>query len=463
MVRPRVVHVAAEHTLSARTGGLGEAVAGMARGLARRGIDVDVLVCATRAGLERPGVQDALEGPQVDLPSGPCRFSAHRIDDDDGVRVHLLTSPGLFDRDELYGPPGGEYGDNPQRFAAFAQAAAAWILRRDDVRVAHLHDWHTGLAAPLLTRSASRPRIVFTAHNAAYQGDFDMALAPWTGLGPAELGFDGAMHHDRVNPLKAGVQFADAVTTVSPTHATELRTPEGGFGLDAAWRWRAAETTGVLNGIDPLEDPPSAAERASGRAALCQRFGLQPPTGPLFGAVARLSHQKGIDLLADAAPAALEAGAALLVLGSGDAALAADLRHLEATHPSRVAFCEAFDPTLAASVFRGCDALVVPSRFEPCGLVQMHAMHAGTIPVVRAVGGLADSVRDADDDGWGVVFRDPTADALAEALRRCAAIFASPVRWQALQDRARSQRFDWDRAAARYAAIYERAPTATAR
>ncbi|MFJ5489246.1 glycogen synthase [Hansschlegelia beijingensis] len=288
--------------------------------------------------------------------------------------------------------------------------------------VAHLHDWQSGFAAAYMAQAERRPRIVATIHNIAFQGWFPAQLLSRLGLPPQAMSIEGVEYYGGIGFLKAGIYYADRITTVSPSYASEILEPAGGMGLEGLLRSRKRDLFGILNGIDvEVWDPATdaalemrySAKDLSGRRlnkrALSERFRLAASAGPTFGVVSRLSAQKGLDLLADAIPALLETGANLAVLGAGDAGLEDRFRALAETHQGRVGCAFGYDETLAHLIQGGADALLVPSRFEPCGLTQLCALRYGAVPVVARVGGLADTVWDASPKcSFGTMVRPPT-------------------------------------------------------
>lgn len=443
----RVAHIAAEHSQLAHTGGLGEVVTGLSQAQSAAGHQVTCVLPGYRELLARLD-GDSRGAVIVGMPWGGVRFE--RIEAvRDGVRIIALSEPGWFDRGGLYGDANGAFGDNPVRFVAFSRAAAQ-LVAGADVRadVVHLHDWHAGLVAPLLEEVCPRPARVMTIHNIAHTGAFPRAAFDTCGLPPATLHSDGVLHWDRINPLKAGLQYADRITTVSPTYARELLTDEGGRDLAGLLRHRQQDLVGILNGL-AIEEPRGQRQRT----ALCDRAELSPPDGPLFAVVSRLAEQKGIDLFIEAVPPALEQGAAAVVLGTGDAHLTAALNRLQERFPGRVRFWNHFDPRLARDIFAGADVVCVPSRFEPCGLTQLHAMYHGALPLVRRTGGLADTVVDVGDDGWGFCFDEASASAMAHALERACRLYGTK-RWEAAQMAAMAKPVGWAEPADAYVDLY---------
>jgi starch synthase len=475
---------AAEAAPVAQTGGLAEVVRALPAALARRGHRVRVLLPAYGRIDRGPFAYDSGED-HLDVALGigrvPVRFLSRTLSD--GVRLTLVQSEELFGRDGLYGPPGGEYPDNARRFALFAAAVTALAARAARTPdILHGHDWHAALlplyARHLVPFPGRRPATVQTIHNMGYQGRFGSREIDWIaprGVARDALLRGGSLEHDGdLNYLKASLVHADRLTAVSPRYAWEITTLEGGFGLHALAWWRRGDLTGILNGADyerwdPARDPnlterydASTLERGkeAARAALRTAFGLGGR--PIVGVVSRLVEQKGIDLLLGAAPALLRAGADLVVLGAGEQPIVDGLERLRAAHPDRVGLFIGFSDALAHQVVAGSDLLLVPSRYEPCGLVQMHALRYGTIPVVRRTGGLADTVRDEGESpgrGNGFLFDDVDPDALAHAAHRALNLLRArdAGAWRALQRRAMAEDFSWDRSAAAYEEVYARA------
>lgn len=448
----KIIHVAGEFAGLAHSGGLGEVLAGLPRAQAAQGARVRVVLPGYRQAVDALGAAPQ-PGPLVSMPFGDAAFSRHE-GEIHGVPVTLLSENAWFDRPHLYGPPGGAYPDNPIRFSAFARAAAA-LLAADPPDIVHIHDWHAGLVAPLvLAQGAARPRIVVTIHNLAYQGAFPEAGFHLTGLPPHMAAMDGVLHWGAVNPLKAGIQHADAVTTVSPTYAQEIQADAHGFGLAPLLRWRAGDLTGIVNGVDTEGEAPAETGRSQRKVALAKELRLDPTRRPLFAVVSRLTDQKGLDLFAQAIASALQRGACAAVVGTGDASLVDEFNRLAAAHPGTFAFVHGFDVSLAERVFQAADVVCVPSRFEPCGMTQLHAMRAGALPLVRSTGGLRDTVADVADGGVGFVFEDASTEALRHALERAISFFEDPDAVAAARVRARARPVDGAAPAARYLKLY---------
>jgi starch synthase len=398
------------------------------------------------------------------------------------ARALLIDCPELYDRAELYGPSGADYSDNALRFAMLVRGALEFAARRDWApTVVHAHDWQAGLAPVYLrTLYAAHPVLagtpsVFTIHNLAYQGLFDADWLPRLDLPPELFSVDLLEYWGRMSFLKGGINYADMVTTVSPTYAREIQTTEFGFGFDGILRARAADLFGVLNGIDtgewdPARDPFLPATYDAGdlsakaivKAEVLKRYKL--PTGaealkrPIVGMISRMVDQKGFDLIAALAGTLPHLDASFVVLGTGEARYEEMWRRLAAEHPDRIGACIGFDEALAHVIEGGADIFLMPSQFEPCGLNQMYSLRYGTVPVVRAVGGLADTVVDyapGRPESTGFVFRDYHPAALLNALERALNMYADRARWKALQVAGMKQDHSWDRSAREYVTIYE--------
>ncbi len=469
-LRGRVLSVASECVPLIKTGGLADVVGALPAALAAVGWDMRVLIPAYRA--IRPKITDWEEvWHEENLWGGRGTVLMGEVA---GVTVLALDAPHLFDRDGgPYGSPSGDWWDNPQRFAALSWIGAR--IAREGLEgwkpdVLHAHDWQAGLApAYLAYHGSGGVASVLTIHNIAFQGWAPSTLLTDLRL-PAQQFHPGALEYfGGLSMLKAGLVTADRITTVSPTYAAELMRPEFGMGLEGVITARASVVSGILNGVDTAVWSPDAgptpysaakpAGKAKARAALCEEFGLTVP-GPLAILVSRMTDQKGIDLLASTIPQFVVDGGGLLVLGSGDPALEAAVKGLEARHPGRVAVRIGYDEALSHRLFAGGDAVLVPSRFEPCGLTQMYGLRFGTVPVVSAVGGLADTVIHASPAAMtagvatGIVFHPVDAMALGQALRQLVQLYADPTAWAQVQANAMAQPVGWEASAAAYAALY---------
>jgi starch synthase len=480
---PKVLHIAAELFPLVKTGGLADVAAALPPALARLGCDVRVLL----PGL--PPILDAVSRQQKVCEIGPA-FGAARVAlrrgvlPGSGLPVYLVDAPYLYQRggSPYQDEAGHEWADNLQRFALLGWAGAHLAAGELDAGwtpdVVHPHDWHAAMAcAYIAAHPPTRAGTVFTVHNLAFQGLYASGDYPQLGLPARFMAAQGLEFHGRVSFMKAGLKFADRVTTVSPTYAREIATHEFGCGLDGVIRSRGADVSGILNGVDrtvwdPEHDTSIAArysETAPAGKAICKRA-LQAEVGlteaadaPLFGLVSRLAAQKGVDLLLDALPVLLRLGGQLVVQGTGEPALEAALRLAAQQQPERVAVRIGYDEAFAHRAIAGCDVVMVPSRFEPCGLTQLYGLRYGTLPLVRRVGGLADTVIDADDASprggraTGFAFGPATAGALEDAIARAVALYREPAPWRATMARAMAQEHTWEAAAQQYLELYRAA------
>jgi starch synthase len=496
----RVLFAGSEIMPWSRTGGLAEVTASLPRALAglaaAEGLEVCVvtpLYRETRRALEAAGRRLLDLDLEVRLPMG-WRIVQGRFFELEGEKEHLRTvfleQPEYFDREGIYCDRHfHDFGDNPQRFAFFSRALAqaGARLMGGAVDVMHLNDWQTALVPVFLDRlGGSRPRTVLTIHNLGYQGVFAKAEIESIGLDWGYFTFTRLEFWDRLCFMKGGIAFADAITTVSPSYAREILGPAQGFGLDGFLRDHSRKLSGILNGIDtevwsPSRDPLIAARysvddlrgKARCRQALIEETGLRPRAGePILAVVSRFAWQKGVDLVADLVPELELMGACLVVLGDGDPILEGRLRRLAAEHPGRLWVHHAFDNALAHRIEAGADIFLMPSRYEPCGLNQMYSMAYGTVPVVHAVGGLADTVVEASehniDDGTatGFGFANAGVEELRWALGRAVWTWREHrSTWQRIVRSAMSRDFSWTLSARRYVDLYRRLlqPVAAAR
>jgi phosphoglucomutase len=482
----RVLLVTPECYPLIKTGGLADVAGALPRALGRLGHDMRVLLPAYSGVLEQLDA-NAQVGAVPDLFGGEARLVHGRAAT--GLEVLALEAPHLYDRpgNPYLGPDGRDWPDNHRRFAALSWVASRIGLGelggwRPDL--VHAHDWQGGLApAYLAFAGRARPPTVLTIHNLAFPGLFPAALLTDLRLPRASFTVAGLEYHGRISFLKAGLQYADRLTTVSPTYAREIRTREHGMGFDGVLRERAGALTGITNGIDveawnPARDPQIAAPydvrrlkaKAVNKRAVQSRFALKAQAdAPLFCVVSRLTEQKGLDLLLGALPVLLAGGGQLALLGSGDAALEAGFRVAGRAHAGRVGVVIGYDEPLSHLMQAGADAIIVPSRFEPCGLTQLYGLRYGTLPIVARVGGLADTVIDANEaalaDGvaTGFQFAPVTAEALGFALERAFALYRDPGRWRAMQRRAMTRKVDWSAPAEAYDRLYRHLLAATAR
>ena len=475
-----VVHLVAEYWPFARTGGLAEAVRGIATHQALHGTTTSVFMPLYRVARERaPELVPACEDVIVPMGIGPqrCRI-LKKADAPDGATTYFVDHPASFDRSGIYGEGGGDYGDNHIRFAIFARAVLEALPRiaPEGHIVLHPHDWHTALA-PVYLREVygGQPfydavACVLSVHNAGYQGLFHPDILKVLDLPERVYHWSGMEYYGQVNWLKGGLAHADWVVTVSRTHAHELRTPAGGFGLHDSFIAMGDQLQGILNGIDqdlwnPATDPEAVAnysrEDLSGKRAckawLQEIAGLPvDPDVPLVGMTARLAKQKGFDLiLGDGLLYRME-GAQFVFLGEGDRGYQRQLQEVAHHLPDRVAAFFEFTEDREHRLLAGADILLMPSQYEPCGLTQMRAQRYGALPVVRKVGGLSDTV---DDQETGFVFDDYTSQALEVALRRAFATYRNRDAWADHMREAMGRDFGWEGSARKYLLLYEAALT----
>lgn len=471
-MQPEVVHVTAECWPYARTGGLGEAVATLAAAQVRSGTRATVVMPLYRSVRATAG-RLASVGPRFSVSFG-SRSEAVRLyrsySDSDGVRVFFVEHDGFFDRPGLYGDNGADYVDNALRFGCLAKAALEAIpLIAPTADVVHAHDWHAALV-PMLLRTGldrdprfSRLGVVLSVHNAAFQGRFPRRALGDLGLLATLFDWGTAEWDGELNLLKGGVALSDSVVAVSPTYSNELRTPEGGFGLHETFRALGSRLCGVMNGIDmdiwnPATDTQIVAQysatdlagKSACKAALQRRYGIPAAADvPLIAMCARLTEQKGLDLLL----AVLEQleNAQCIVVGEGETRYADGLARLAARRPDRIAVDFAFRDATEHHLLAGADCVLLPSRYEPCGLTQMRAQRYGAVPIARRVGGLADTIC---HELTGFLFDEYSEEAFLSAVRRALDVHANRPRWKRIIRAAMRQDFGWQRSVVRYGEVY---------
>jgi len=472
----KVLSVASEVFPLIKTGGLADVAGALPGALARKGIEVRSVVPGYPTVLGKlDRVQEAHVFPS--LFGGPARLLAGTAD---ALAIYAIDAPHLFTRpgNPYVDPQGRDWPDNAQRFAALGRVAAEigrGLIAGFVPDVVHAHDWQAGLAPAYLRYSGgARPGTVMTVHNLAFQGRFPAELLAELALPPGAFAIDGVEYFGGIGFLKAGLQLADRITTVSPTYAAEICTPEAGMGLDGLLRARSAFLSGILNGIDeavwdPDTDPHLAAtfnartakRRRENKRLLQERLGLAPSAEVLLvGVISRLSWQKGLDILVDTLQALVGNGMQFALLGSGDAHLEQAFSRAAAARPGEIGVRLGYDEALAHLIQGGADALLVPSRFEPCGLTQLCALRYGALPIVARVGGLNDSVIDANEMALaagvatGFQFAPVTAAELQRTVQRAAAAWARPAAWRKMQRNAMKCPVGWDSAADKYAELY---------
>jgi starch synthase len=485
--RLRILFMASEVEPFAKTGGLADVAAELPAALAVLGHDVRILAPRYR-GVDERAPDMRVVVPRFGVPLGDREVEGALFEarTSSGVPVYFLGNDHYYDREGLYGTADGDYWDNCERFIFFCRGGLEGLLQTEEPgggpwrpQVVHCNDWQTSLVPVYLRTlyrdhpSLGRLASVLTIHNLAYQGVFWHYDMPMTGLGwdlftPAGIEFYG-----KLNFLKAGLVFGDLLTTVSRTYAREIRTPAFGNGLEGVLEERSHDLHGVINGLDyeawnPAKDPaipqPYSADDLGGKAAcreaLRREFGLETAHGPLVGLVTRLVEQKGMELVLEALPGILAEGCQVVLVGSGDATLEAAFAESAGRHPGQVAAHIGYESDMARRVYAGADCLLMPSRYEPCGLSQLIALRYGTVPVVRRTGGLADTVAEFDParrTGTGFAFDAFAVEALLDAVRRTASAYRQPPLWKALMRNGMAQDFSWDASAREYVTLYGKA------
>jgi starch synthase len=482
MTRMNVLSVASEVYPLIKTGGLADVVGALPGALARENVRVVTLVPGYPAVMTKLE-QSAPVHRYDNIVGEPAQILAGKAG---GLDLFVLDAPHFFTRaGNPYLGPNGDWPDNALRFAALARAGAdvaKGAVAAFVPDVVHVHDWQAALAPAYLHYDGGpRPRSVITVHNLAFQGGFPPTVLGSIGVPGHAMNIDGVEYYGAVGYLKAGLQFADRITTVSPTYAREILTPEGGMGLDGLLRKRANVVSGILNGIDedvwnPATDvhlpQPYNAQRIDNRprnkTVLQKRMDLAPrPDAPLFGLVSRLSWQKGVDLLLGALPSLIAAGGQFVMLGSGDKQLEDGFAEAARHHAGSVGCVFGYDEGLAHLTQGGSDFLLVPSRFEPCGLTQLCALRYGAIPVVARVGGLADTIVDANEAAisagvaTGVQFAPPATEELADAIAKASSLFHDEASTRRTRLNGMRADVSWRGPAKRYAQLYREIVVAT--
>jgi len=473
-----ILFVASEAHPFAKTGGLAEVSAALTDALARLGHKV-TLVLPRYRGIDVAGAERFETRLRFGSRVQPVVYYERRLSE--GLHVALIDAPELFDRAALYGTAEGDYPDNAWRFGVFARAAVEYPrLREWRPSVIHTHDWQAGLV-PVYQKMhfSSDPFVggvpaVFTIHNLAFQGVFPASTLPEIGLTDEVMDVQALEFWGNISYLKGGINFSEKITTVSPTYAREIVQPELGFGFEGVLARRADDLVGILNGIDTARWNPASdayvpasfsAKNLDGKReakrALLAAVGLPADDAslakPVIGLVSRLTDQKGFDLIAASVEQLIALDARWAMLGNGEPRYEQQWTALAARYPTRVAAKIGFDERLAHHIEAGADMFLMPSRFEPCGLNQLYSLRYGTVPIVRATGGLEDTVTDVDGgaDGTGFKFRDYTPEALVDAVSRALALFRNAAAWKRLQQRGMREDHSWDVSAAEYVKLYE--------
>lgn len=478
--RMRVLFVSSEICPLAKTGGLADVSAALPAALARLGVDIRLLMPGYPSALDAAVDKVRLGDLPAEWGMGAGRLIAARTPDT-GLPVYLIDCPMLYGRKG--GPyqdsDGRDWPDNALRFGLLGRVGAL-IARGNSLArwrpdLVHANDWQNGtLPALLAAESGPRPRTVFTIHNMAFQGIFPPSVLPWIGLPAATLSVDGAEYYGNVSYLKAGIRFADRITTVSPTYAREILLPEYGCGLHGVLQQRAGDLAGILNGADlhawnPANDVHlrhrydvnDVTPKTACKALVQQELGLWlRPEAPLVAFLSRITGQKMADVVTQAVPAIVDHGAQFALIGEGEKSTAEALQAVGAAFPGRVAIRVGYEEALAHRLLAGADIVLAPARFEPCGLTPIYAMLYGAPPVVRRTGGLIDSVTDGNEaglhagDATGFVFDAPTLTDMMAGLDRAIALYREPAKWRRIQSNAMRRDGGWDRPARQYHALY---------
>jgi starch synthase len=473
----RVVFVASEGVPFSKTGGLADVVGALPKALAKLGHKLEVVL--PRYRMTNPGKPEAkMQSLTLPLGAGFKFASIQNASVADTVRTFLVECPFFFDRAGLYQEDGEDYPDNAMRFAAFSFAALELIKRSaTPPDIIHCHDWQTALV-PIYLRNLYRDdeffrntSVVFTIHNVGYQGLFPAHILPQISLHAGLFTVEFLEYYGKVNLLKGAIVFSDFVTTVSRKYAKEIQTPEFGHGLEGVLRSRRDRLRGILNGVDyaawnPATDklipasysPENMRGKIACKKALLERMGVRHPVldRPLIGIVSRFAPQKGFDLIVEIAEQLAALDLYIVALGTGDPVYEELFRHMAATYPDKFLVAVAYDNTLAHQIEAGSDMFLMPSRYEPCGLNQIYSLKYGTVPIVRATGGLDDTIEAFDgQSGTGFKFSEYSGAALLLAIEQAIAAYHQPEVWQQLVYNGMREDFSWGRAAKQYLRIYQ--------
>lgn len=475
----KILFASSEVTPFAKTGGLADVSGSLPAALASLGHQVVVAMPLYRSVKESQIRVNSHEGYlEVPFRGKMEKVPVSFTELNSNVRVYFVKRDEFFDRSALYGTPEGDYPDNAERFIFFSQSVlglSKWIEFQPDI--IHCHDWQTGLV-PVYLKTLykddsffSSSRTVFTIHNLAYQGLFPEKSMPISGLPQELFSMEGLEYYGKMNFLKGGIVFSDAITTVSEKYSQEIQTQEYGYGLEGVLQKRARDIHGILNGVDYKEWSPEddtflvanydwndLTGKRKCRRELLEIFGLEgSENAPLIGIISRLAAQKGFDILAGAVEELIGLGVFLILLGTGDRAYEKQFAELGEKHRGRFGVKIAFDNALAHKIEAGADMFLMPSRYEPCGLNQMYSLRYGTIPVVRATGGLDDTIQEFDPKsgkGNGFKFAEYSSGALIEAVQRALSVYKKREVWLGLMKNAMKEDFSWNRSALRYESVY---------
>jgi starch synthase len=479
----KVAMLASEVVPFAKTGGLADVAGALPKFLSLLGIELRVLLPLYKETRKKGlPLRRVVEGLEMGWPGGKVPFSVWESREG-ALSFLLIERDEYYDRENLYGTPQGDYPDNGERFAFFCKAALE-TLKALDFRpeVVHAHDWQSALALAYLKfvyaqdPFYSYTRSLFTIHNLAYQGLFDKNLLALAGLPDSLFNMEDLEFYGKVNALKAGILYSAAVNTVSPRYSQEIQTPEFGCRLDGLLRKRRNRLFGILNGADYTDwnpatdrfivrpfDPTYLGGKKECRADLLRAFSLEPADAeaPVVGMVSRLAGQKGFDILTESLEGIFKLGAVLVVLGTGEDIFQKALSAARAKHPGSLGLKIAYDESLAHKIYAGSDMFLIPSRYEPCGLTQMYSLRYGTVPVVRATGGLDDTIQEYDpamETGNGFKFEDYSSASLLSSLQKAVTVYRQEGRWRQLVRRAMACDFSWEKSAREYLRLYQRLP-----
>jgi starch synthase len=475
--------LASEVVPFAKTGGLADVVGALPKFLGPLGVELRVLLPLYRETKKKGlPLRRIVERLDVDWNGAKVPFSVWESGEG-ALRFLLIERDEYYDRECLYGTPQGDYPDNGERFAFFCRSALE-TLKHLDFRpdVIHAHDWQSALALAYLRFACDKDvffaytRSLFTVHNLAYQGLFDRSLLASAGLPDSLFNMEDLEFYGKVNALKGGVLYATAVNTVSRRYSQEIQTPEFGYRLDGLLRKRRDRLFGILNGVDYADwnpatdkfiirpfDPTYLDGKKECRADLLRAFSLDAAGAetPVVGMVSRLAGQKGFDILTESLEGIFKMGAVLVILGTGEDVFQKALSSARAKHPGSLGLKIAYDESLAHKIYAGSDIFLIPSRYEPCGLTQMYSLRYGTVPVVRATGGLDDTIQEynpAAGSGNGFKFQEYSSAALLSSLQKALSVYREKGRWRQLGQKAMACDFSWERSAREYLRLYQRLP-----
>lgn len=481
-----VIIVSPEAIPFAKTGGLADVAGSLPAALKNLGCKVMLFLPFYRH-VRQAGFEPEVTGLEVTVPLGKREIKGEVLRTSvNGVPVYFLKRDEFYDRSYLYGTPEGDYFDNLERYTFFARGALeAMKARGFDADIIHCNDWQTGLIPAYLKDiyktdlHFANTATVFTIHNIAYQGIFPGELFDLTHLSPSLYGIEGVEYWGNINLLKAGLACSDIITTVSEAYSKEIQTPEYGCGLEGVLKKRKDALYGIINGVDYNEwdpaidnlipsrySPDDLSNKAVCKKELLREFRLKvKPNTPVIGVISRLAGQKGFDILSEAMPALMELDIGMTVLGSGERKYQTLLEDLAKKYQKRLSVRIAFNNKLAHLVEAGADMLLMPSKYEPCGLNQIYSLKYGTIPVVRATGGLEDTVEEYDGlgGGNGFKFREYSADALIGKVKEALELYRDKNGWKALQKNAMGYDFSWESSARKYIELYTLAQKRKAR